>query len=207
MMKTMGTMVAISPTRSLLTEEMPSSNEVLRGVLASEPAISPIMVLTPVATTTPRPWPEMTVDPASTRSSRPMTGHFSPASERKGSFSMESDSPVSDAWLTKRSRAEKMRMSAWATHPEERRMTSPTTICSTAVSLPPSPSRSTFAHGSIILASDAAATVLRSDCVNLRRPDARIMNEMMAGVVMLLSPGWANTQSVSTDTPAMNTRM
>ena len=162
--KTMGSMTTMRRMSRRLVDLMPASKEVSRLRPVSVPVASPNIVRAPVATTTPRALPEITVEPMKAMSSRSVREDASacaavPSSAR---FSTGSDSPVSDAWLTKRSRAAKMRRSAGTTSPDERCTTSPTTISSMGVSLPPSPSRSTSAQDSTISARASAATVLFS---------------------------------------------
>lgn len=165
---TTGSMASMRRMSRRLVDLMPASNEVSRLRPASVPVASPNIVRAPVATTMPRALPEMTVEPMNARLSRSVrAGALAAAvalasAARLARFSTGSDSPVSEAWLTKRSRAEKMRRSAGTTSPEERCTTSPMTISSMGVSLPSSPSRSTSAQDSTISASASAATVLFS---------------------------------------------
>ena len=209
---TTGSMTAMRRMSRRLVELMPSSNAVWRLRPASVPVASPNMVRAPVATTMPRALPEMTVEPMKARSQMSVSVHFSlpgrlARASVSGRFSTGSDSPVRDDWLTNRSRAAKMRRSAGTTSPEERWMTSPTTTSSSGMGLPPSPSRSTLAQDSTISARDCAATVLFSSCTKRMTPETSTMMPMMAGVVRSRLPTSANTQSVSTETAAMSSRM
>ena len=209
MTNTMGSTMSISLMSRRLVEPIPWSNDVLRLRPASVPAASPNMVRAPVATTTPRALPEMTVEPMRARlgrSVKAMAARSQPASST-GRFSTGSDSPVKDAWLTKRSRAAKMRRSAGTTSPEDRWMTSPTTIWSMGVSLPPSPSRSTSAVDSTIWARDSAAVVLFSSWTKRSTPETSTMMPMMMGVERSRSAAETKIQSVRTEIKAIKTRM
>ena len=192
-----------------LVDLMPVSKEVSRLRPTSVPVASPNIVRAPVDTTTPRALPEITVEPMKARSSRSVSARpmAVPSSASSARFSIGSDSPVSDAWLTKRSRAAKMRRSAGTMSPDERWMTSPTTISSMGVSLPPSPSRSTSAVDSTISARASAATVLFSSWTKRRTPETSTIAPMISGVERSRSVPVAKTQSVRTEIAAMKMRM
>ena len=86
-------------------------------------------------------------------------------------------------------------------------MTSPTTISSIGVSLPPSPSRSTSAVDSTISARASAATVLFSSWTKRRTPETSTIAPMMSGVERSRSVPVGKTQSVRTEIAAMKMRM
>ena len=107
---------------------MPRSNSVSGGRRASRSAIRPNAVPAPVWATRTAAVPLRTVVPMKTqfvRSARPASGFASP-----GAFSTGKVSPVSTAWLTKKSLASRTRPSAGMRLPADRSMTSPGTISS-----------------------------------------------------------------------------
>ena len=129
---TTGTIISIKRIRTHDTELTPFSKELLGGFVFSFFATSPIIVSFPTTTTIAFALPLITVLPAKTRLGVSVNRHlFGDASPF---FSTGSLSPVRADWLTNRSFAASIRISAGIISPADSQTISPTTTSSRGIS-------------------------------------------------------------------------
>ena len=142
-------------TMRLLYSRMPRSNAVSGADIASLRASSPNCVSSPVRTTMASAEPETTLLPKKTAFSIFCTGE--PGGDGAGDFSTGNDSPVSDAWFTKKSLQVIILQSAGTKSPADKRTMSPGTRNLRGTSRA-APSRTTVAVFRIILRSFSASS-------------------------------------------------
>jgi len=140
---------------------VPRSKAVAGGRTASVSAISASAVSWPVCTTTTRPLPLTTEVPIRTTFAAAVISVA--VSAKTACFSTGYDSPVSIAWLTKRSRASIMRPSAGTRSPAASDTTSPGTRSAIGTSRG-CPSRQTVARTATVLRRRSTARPARYSC-------------------------------------------
>ena len=103
MRNTSGITHAIRRTSRRLVWLIPWSNAVSSRLLPRAAVDAPNSVCAPTAATTASAVPDTTVEPMSATLARSVTGAVAASALGAASFSRASDSPVREAWLTKRS--------------------------------------------------------------------------------------------------------
>ena len=191
---TTGHITSMNATSTRETEATPASKLVWAGRSRQAPMTRPTYVSSPVATTTARADPETTLVPVKTmfpQSPTVSTLPFAAAGRGSAVFSTGSLSPVSAAWLRKRSFASMTRASAGTRSPAARRTTSPTTSSEKGTSRSGSPARSTQHVVVTSLRRDSAAARPRSSCTKRSTPEMATITAMMTQVEGSSSPGAA----------------
>ena len=183
---TIGTITSIKRISSQLTLFTPRSNAVWVRVPTMDFASEPNQVRFPVATTTACALPLVTlvpirqILPISSRllslfGSGSLSHPLPDTLARTSYFSTGSDSPLSIDWLTNRSRDSSRRTSAGTRSPAARKMMSPGTSSSMAISscagpMLPGPRRSTVAVVRTMDFSACAALLVRNSCQKRNNP-------------------------------------
>ena len=173
---TSGTMTSMNRSMSHVKREMPLSKAVCGRCSVSDSAMPPRYVSRPVATTRASAEPLSTLVPRKAMSVSSIGDR--PGGPRSVSnFSIGSDSPVSEPWITNRSLAETTRTSAGIMSPAASLTTSPGTSCETGVSWS-WPSRRTVAVTEIIALSLVAALSAFASWISFRPTPIAIMSDI-----------------------------
>ena len=203
MRNTSGTMTAISAIMSQVKCVTPRSKLVTTSERATRRATSPNVVRGPVASTTALAAPLSTLVPRKQRQRRSNGDAFGVASGR-ADFSTGMDSPVSAAWLTNRSFAERSRTSAGIMSPAASFTTSPRTTSRSGISRS-SPSRTTVAVTRIIERSVSAAALACVSWMKRSSTPRKIITPMT--VADRLSPERRETVASTTSSTTSGLRM
>ena len=167
---TSGAITTMNPSISQVNRLMPLSKLVSTRCLAIALATRPNAVRGPVSTTTPQPMPLTTALPMKQMLAR-SNGVSAAPGWAAATFSSGIASPVSAAWLTKRSFAEISLRSAGIMSPADNRTMSPGTSCSIGTSMwscaSPAPRRRTVAVIDTIRCSLSAALLERCSWMKL----------------------------------------